>query len=237
MSTTGAPAMAKPAKKKGVGKAKAKKQVLPAGKKLKRSAKSKRSIKDAKLKKLTLILCIFASAAMLVIAGLYANRMLEKRTYKLLYPEEILSGAKEYSLDPYLVAAVIQTESSNRANVVSNKGAVGLMQIMPKTGEWIAEKIGMSDYSEDMLKEPYVNIRFGCWYLRYLSDKYGGIERSILSAYNAGPGNVDKWLSDPRYGDGKRLLDIPYKETREYVEKVSSAKEKYRELYEKELGK
>ena len=88
--------MAKPAKKKGGGKAKAKKQVSPAGKKLKRSATSKSRIKDAKLKKLTLILCIFAAAAMLVIAGLYANRMLEKRTYKLLYPEEILSGAKEY---------------------------------------------------------------------------------------------------------------------------------------------
>ena len=132
---------------------------------------------------------------------------------------------------------MIHTESSNRAAVVSPKGAIGLMQIMPSTGEWIAGKLGMADYSEEKLMEPLINIRLGCWYLRYLSDKYGGMERTALSAYNAGPGNVDKWLNDPAYGDGKRLISIPYVETAAYADKVLSAKEKYSELYEKELCK
>ena len=95
----------------------------------------------------------------------------------------------------------------------------------------------MADYREEKLMEPLINIRLGCWYLRYLSDKYGGMERTALSAYNAGPGNVDKWLNDPAYGDGKRLISIPYVETAAYADKVLSAKEKYRELYEKELCK
>ena len=95
----------------------------------------------------------------------------------------------------------------------------------------------MADDSEEKLMESLINIRLGCWYLRYLSDKYGGMERTALSAYNAGPGNVDKWLNDPAYGDGKRLISIPYVETAAYADKVLSAKEKYRELYEKELCK
>lgn len=209
-------------------------------KKPSRSSAAKRSKKAKTAKKANtrcIIIALVGIAAIitLIIGGFMANRMLERRTYKLIYTDEILACAAEFSLDPCLVAAVIHTESSNRATVVSPKGAVGLMQIMPSTGEWIAGKLGMADYSEEKLTEPSVNIRLGCWYLRYLSDKYGGMERTALSAYNAGPGNVDKWLNDPTYGDGKRLISIPYAETAAYADKVLAAKEKYSELYEKEL--
>ncbi len=172
---------------------------------------------------------------LIVFCAITAKNILDRRTYKLLYPDEILACADEFSLDPCLVAAVIQTESSNRAQVVSPKGAIGLMQIMPSTGEWIASKLDVSNYSEERLKEPLLNIRLGCWYIRYLLDKYGGNERMALYAYNAGPGNVDKWLKDPQYAGINGLENIPYTETADYAIKVQSAKEKYSKLYEKEL--
>lgn len=197
--------------------------------------KKAKAAKKANTRRIIIALVSIAAVIMLIIGGFIANRMLERRTYKLIYADEILACAAEFSLDPCLVASVIHVESSNRAAAVSPKGAVGLMQIMPSTGEWIAGKLGMTDYSEEKLTDPLINIRLGCWYLRYLSDKYGGLERTALSAYNAGPGNVDKWLNDPMYGDGKRLISIPYAETAAYADKVLSAKEKYSELYEKEL--
>lgn len=204
------------------------------GTKVKRTKKPN-AAKKAGIRRIMLAFAGISAAMLLIIGSFFANRMLERRTYKLIYADEILACAAEFSLDPCLVAAVIHTESSNRAAAVSPKGAVGLMQIMPSTGEWIAGKLGMTDYSEEKLTDPLINIRLGCWYLRYLSDKYGGLERTALSAYNAGPGNVDKWLNDPMYGDGKRLISIPYAETAAYADKVLSAKEKYSELYEKEL--
>lgn len=225
---------AQSAKRTQPGKAYAKKTSRQSA--AKRSKKAK-AVKKASTRRIIIALVGIAAIIMLTIGGFMANRMLERRTYKLIYADEILACADEFSLDPCLVAAVIHTESSNRAVVVSPKGAIGLMQIMPSTGEWIAGKLGMADYSEEKLMEPLINIRLGCWYLRYLSDKYGGMERTALSAYNAGPGNVDKWLNDPAYGDGKRLISIPYVETAAYADKVLSAKEKYSELYEKELCK
>lgn len=208
----------------------------PSGAGIKRRRKPNIAKKASKRRIIAVLLGI-AAVVLLIIGSFIGGRMLERKTYKLMYPEEILACAKEFSLDPCLVAAVIHTESSNRASAVSPKGAIGLMQIMPSTGEWIAKKLSVSDYSEESLTEPMLNIRFGCWYLSYLSDKYGGMERTVLSAYNAGPGNVDKWLNDPKYSDGKRLINIPYAETAAYAKKVLSAKEKYSELYEKELGR
>lgn len=169
------------------------------------------------------------------ILGYFANRYLEKRTYKLAYPEEIKASAGEFGLDPYLVAAVIFAESSGNPAAVSPKGAVGLMQIMPDTGDWIAEKLSLADHSTEKLTEASHNIRLGCWYLAYLLDKYGDDREIALAAYNAGPGNVDKWLGDERYGENGKLTNIPFEETRNYVARVKAALKKYTELYEGEL--
>jgi soluble lytic murein transglycosylase len=177
-------------------------------------------------------------AILLSTAAFFVSRELEKRTYALLYADEIKKSADEFALDRYLVAAVIHCESRNVEDARSYRGAIGLMQIMPQTGEWIAEKLGIENYTEAMLLEPDHNIRFGCWYLKYLSDRYGdGDIDKVLAAYNAGPGNVEKWLNSEEYSQQGRLTSIPFKETENYVEKVGYAARKYEELYDKELGK
>ncbi len=191
----------------------------------------------AMAKKPIICICAVVLFCATVIGAVSITRIMERKTYKLIYANEILAYSEEFSLDPCLVAAVIHTESSNRANAVSPKGAVGLMQIMPSTGEWIAKKLKIDDYTEDKLSDPDINIRLGCWYIRYLCDKYSGVERTALAAYNAGPGNVDKWLDESQYGSGMRLDNIPYAETAAYTDKVEAAKEKYRELYENLLCK
>ena len=177
-------------------------------------------------------ICI--AAALLVLAlvmALVLGRELEKRTYKLNYSNSIAQYAKEYKLDPYLIASMIHCESDNRPDAVSSDGAIGLMQIMPTTGEWIAGKLQIEDFDTDMLFEPSVNIRFGCWYLRFLLDRYDQDRQLTVAAYNAGHGTVDKWMDDPEVSAGGRLVDIPYPETKTYVEKVQRAYEKYEFLY------
>jgi len=159
------------------------------------------------------------------------NRYLERRTYKLTYQTLIRRYSKEFELDPYLVASIIHVESGNRSSVVSGAGAIGLMQIMPDTGAWIAGKLQVSDYTEKHLKDPETNIRFGCWYLRFLLDRFE-ITDTAVAAYNAGHNLVRKWLDDAQYSDnGDELTDIPYPDTEYYVEKVQRAYEKYRKLY------
>lgn len=172
--------------------------------------------------------------ALVFAAGYFVNRALEKRTYRLVYAQEIRTAAAEFGLDPYLVAAVIHTESRGDPQALSPKGAVGLMQIMPETGAWIAEKLALEAYSEESLVIARENIRLGCWYLAYLLERYADDE-CALAAYNAGPGNVDKWLADERYGKDGKLTDIPFEETANYVVRVQSAYEKYTELYDGQL--
>ena len=109
------------------------------------------------------------------------------------------------------------------------------MQIMPETGEWAAELMGMSEYDSEMLYDPETNIHIGCWYLRYLLDMYEGNLPTALAAYNAGLGNVSKWLVNPEYSkDGENLDSVPYTETDGYVKKTLKYMEKY-EKYHEEL--
>lgn len=177
------------------------------------------------------ILAAFLLLLFALIIALLLGREMEKRTYKLDYPETIAEYAAEYGLDPYLIAAVIHCESGNRPEAVSPVGAMGLMQIMPDTGEWIAGKLDLADFRTDMLLESAQNIRFGCWYLRFLMNRYDQDRQLTLAAYNAGHGNVDKWIDDPAVSDGGKLVDIPYAETKNYLEKVQRAYEKYQSLY------
>lgn len=167
-----------------------------------------------------------------VLIAVIAGREMEKHTYKLLYADEITASAKEFELDPYLVAAMIHCESGNRPEAVSRAGAVGLMQIMPETGEWIAGKLDVNGYEPQKLTEPAFNIRLGCWYLRFLLDRYEQDRPSALAAYNAGHGNVDKWKNDPAISVEGQLKNIPFAETEQYLEKVQRAYEKYKTLYQ-----
>lgn len=129
---------------------------------------------------------------------------------------------------PYeaLIGNIIRTESGGRADAVSPKGATGLMQIMPETGAQIARELGVKDFSPEMLKNPELNRKFGEYYTRKLLDQFGGNQTLALAGYNAGPGRVSKWIErfgDPRSGEvseGDWTAKIPFKETREYVQKV-----------------
>ena len=152
--------------------------------------------------------------------------------YPLKYEDLIDRYSQEYQLDPGLVCAVIYAESGFDPKAVSVDGARGVMQIMPDTGDWIAGKLDMDDYDADMLFEPEVNIRFGCWMLNYLYGRFSGDAKKALAAYNAGQGNVDKWMKDPSCSkDGLTLDHIPFRETRNYVKKVMAAHDIYMERY------
>lgn len=155
---------------------------------------------------------------------------------KILYPmqyEEIINRySLEYTLNPYLVSAIVRTESKFNEKAMSSKNARGLMQISPITGKWASEELNIDSYDEEMLFIPDTNIRIGCWYLDKLRSEFKGDLKLILAAYNGGSGNVNKWLNDPKYSeDGKVLKHIPFPETQNYVEKVMKSYEIYRIIY------
>jgi len=151
--------------------------------------------------------------------------------YPLDYKTEIETQALAYNLDPHFIASVIWVESKFDASATSGKGAVGLMQIMPDTGVWIAGKLGVDEFSEQDLWRPETNIALGCWYLDYLSDRYDGETTLILAAYNGGPGRVDDWLANAEYTSNGNLHSIPYGETDDFVKRVKKTYDIYKELY------
>jgi len=173
------------------------------------------------------LLLIFA-----VIAYFILSDYIERKIYVLEYKDIIEEASNKYELDPYLVCAVIYTESKFDDDAVSKVDAKGLMQLMPDTGEWIAKKLKLSDYTVAALLIPRTNIEMGCWYLNYLYDKFDGDTELVLAAYNAGPATVSGWLKDTSISsDGKTLSYIPYDETDNYIKRVNSAYEKYKSLY------
>ena len=156
------------------------------------------------------------------------------RTYLFPFKHEavIEKYSKEYNLDPYLVLSVIKAESKFKSDAESHKGAMGLMQITGDTGKWIAEQMKLSDYNEEKLYDEEYNIKMGCWYLDNLRDEFGDKDL-FVAAYNAGRGNVKKWLVNTEYSkDGKKLDYIPYKETKKYVDRVNTYFKIYKFLYE-----
>lgn len=135
--------------------------------------------------------------------------------------------ADEYNLDPALICSIIHTESKFKTNAISHKGASGLMQIREATANWAAKEIGITDYSYKKIFQPEINIQIGCWYIRNLLNQFKSY-KSAICAYNAGSGNVTKWLSNPKYSvDGKNLSYIPFNETRNYLKKVERNKNIY----------
>mgnify|MGYP003100548891 FL=1 len=158
----------------------------------------------------------------------------ERAQHPLYYADTITAYADAQELDPALVAAVILCESSYDPKAESRLGARGLMQLMPDTAEWVAHKLGEdgADYSFDKLYDPQTNIRFGTWYLGYLSRRFNGDATKIVCAYHAGQGNVDSWLKNPQYSsDGVTLDVIPTQDTATYASRVLRARDIYRKYY------
>lgn len=176
---------------------------------------------------------VFLTAAVIIALGfvLWHSGLPARLYYPLEYKDEIIAACDEYSLDPCLVAAVIHTESRFKPDAVSVDGAVGLMQVLPSTAEWIAQMRGM-EYDEAKLTDSAYNIDLGCWLLKYLSDRYEGNTRYALIAYNAGHGRLESWLASDEYTDENGdLAVIPYGETDNYVKRIDNSITQYRKLY------
>ena len=154
--------------------------------------------------------------------------------YPLKYSSEIFSACDEFEIDKSLIFAVIKTESGFDREAVSNKGAVGLMQLKPSTAEYVAKKLGVKEYSLFDAKD---NVRLGVFYLKSLIIKFGDV-KTALCAYNAGEGKVTLWLKNSDYSrDGKTIFNVPYKETSDYLKKIEKSSEKYSKLYAHILDK
>ena len=172
--------------------------------------------------------------------GLWLLFMQRPETTVQLYPMEyeslIRSNAAENDLDPALPAAVILAESSYVPDAVSPANAQGLMQLLPSTAEWVAEKCDEA-YQEGSLFDPNTNIQYGCWYLGYLIRRFNGNLTCAIAAYHAGQGTVDGWLANLEYSpDGTVLQKIPSDATDTYVKRVLKYYEKYKELYAPEAA-
>jgi len=159
---------------------------------------------------------IFAATALLC---LVAFILLVNMRFPVRYLDIVRENAGE--LEPALVLAVIMAESSFRPGAQSHAGAQGLMQLMPATAEEIAGFLGMDDFKPEDVWLPEVNISMGCFYLIRLKNIFGGDINLALAAYNAGQGNVTRWLADPEFSpDGITLDVIPFRETYNYLRRV-----------------
>jgi len=175
---------------------------------------------------------------LLVLAGilaalpflLRAPEQVRETVYPLRYEEVIREASEENGLEPAFVAGVVYTESRFRPDAESHREAYGLMQLLPQTAQFIGRRSGIKgDY-----RDPEVNLRLGAWYLGYLEGRYRGDERLMLAAYNSGEGTVDGWLSREGFDVAK---DIPFDETREYVEDALEARQTYRDIYGRDLNR
>ena len=161
-----------------------------------------------------------------------------KKGYELAYPrpfeETVMEISQDYDIDPYFIWAIMREESRYRPEVVSWAGAIGLMQIMPSTGKGIASSLGTSITNEG-LKDPETNIRFGTYYISAMLKNYSGDKDRALAAYNGGAGNVNRWLKS-KIGSTKQDFpaSITYQETREYITKVMNSYYTYKWLYDSE---
>ena len=166
------------------------------------------------------ILMVFTVALLLF-------RPIMKIAYPVKYINLIEKYSDEYNLDKYMVMAVISAESKFDKDAVSHKNAKGLMQLKEETALWCMEQFNIASDGAD-IRSPELNINIGCAYLRYLTDKFKKPD-TALAAYNAGEGNVSKWLEDSK--DESKLNSIPFAETKRYVDTVNKRTHVYRYLY------
>jgi soluble lytic murein transglycosylase len=157
--------------------------------------------------------------------------------WEALFPKAYWSDLRKYSLvnglDPYLVASLIRQESEFNAAAVSRANAVGLMQLLPKTGKTVAKQVKLKGYRAPQLYNPAVNLELGTRYFKDMVDKYNGQFEYALAAYNAGSDRVADWLGEGHYRDPQEFVEsIPFTETREYVQAILRNASVYRQLYE-----
>ncbi|AZR73717.1 lytic transglycosylase [Anoxybacter fermentans] len=181
-------------------------------------------------------LLIFMTFIVLVAIIIYLNLdLIWKMLYPLKYEDLVFKYADFFDNDPYLVTAIIYRESRFNPKAISSKGAMGLMQIMPDTARWIAKNLRIENFKLEDLYKPEINIYFGNWYLANLSEEFEGNLILILAAYNAGRGNVKKWLKNNEWSGKVHQIDqIPFPETKKFVSSVLNLYQRYLQLYERE---
>lgn len=161
---------------------------------------------------------------------------LPREYWEALFPRPYWADLKKYSvengLDPYLVASLIRQESEFNPIAVSRASAVGLMQLLPKTGKLVAHQESLRRYNPSQLYTPGVNLELGTRYFRGMVDHFGGSFEYALAAYNAGSDRVEEWLGQGKYRDEQEFVEsIPFTETREYVQAIMRNASVYRLLY------
>lgn len=199
---------------------------------------SARRRRAARRRRLRFVRGCFSVALLLALACAVLGpglEWIERHIYRIRYQPALDHYAAEQGIPPAFAAAIIFHESRFNPDAVSSVGARGLMQIMPETGEWIAGKLGEKDaFSAERLFDPEVSIRYGCWYLGFLSRLFGGDPVKIAASYHAGQNAVAGWLEDPDVSpDGWTLTleSIPYPDTRQYAERVVKTFEIYQKIY------
>ncbi len=176
------------------------------------------------------VLVALAILTALTLTGRIVIPVISAKLFPIHYQEEIAQAAAKYGQDPYFVAAMVRAESGYDAQAKSGSGAVGLMQLMPATAEWVASKSKAWPEGESpVLTDPVDSLELGVWYIDYLGDMYGQGGLLALAAYNAGLGNVDEWIEEAGGPESFDVSDIPFPETRQHVERVQH----YKELYER----
>jgi soluble lytic murein transglycosylase len=165
----------------------------------------------------------------MVVSGTF-HKAIDEFTLPLDHEDIIRQQSQEKGVDAALIAAVIDTESKF-SDATSSAGARGLMQITPDAAQFIEKQSGGTSFKLSDLSDPEINIRSGTFLLKELIERYDGDVAAALAAYNAGPGNADEWG-----GAGLSVEEIPFPETRAYVELVLERQKEYREKYASELG-
>jgi soluble lytic murein transglycosylase len=183
-----------------------------------------------------LVAIVLTIGVLAVVFGPSLDNTVRKLALPLSNEQIIREQAAAKHLDPALIAAVIYAETKFDPRT-SPAGAEGLMQIEPATAEFLARLSGGYEFTTSDLGTPAVNVAYGSYYLRYLLDHYSGDEMLAVAAYNAGITNVDEWVARAR-GEGHELTvgEIPFGQTRAYVQRVLQAQGEYRSLYGRQLG-
>lgn len=184
------------------------------------------------MKRKTVIIACISLLLVFAFCSVFVINFVKKQLYPREFTEYVEKYSNEFSVPEELVFAVIYCESSFDPDAKSSVGAIGLMQLMPATLDWLSGLLDEESPSGE-INDPETNIKYGTFYLSYLYEKFGSWE-TALAAYNAGHGRVATWLEDSEYSDdGITLKYIPFEETRSYVNRVLSAKEEYYSLYYK----
>lgn len=168
----------------------------------------------------------------IIITILINYKSILKKTFPVQYSQSVLKYSAQYNVDPYIIYSIIRVESKFNPYAKSSKGAIGLMQITPQTGEYIANLLNISNFDESLLFNPDLNIQFGSFYFSKLFNDFNADIDCALAAYNGGSGNVAKWILTN--DEGKKYLDvdkIPFNETRNYVSRVKKIYNIYKFLY------